>query len=208
MSNLYSIFFTSFLLLFCCSKSAADHRNTRPSSSSSLSLIENNGQVTDQNHKARPDSDFKLATGDISIFIGSTAIHYQWTRSAAPALPVKSQESAQLLQEQKKSEYNMYRMDVVLLGANPNAEVVTELGQRYFENYHTATYNGTVSSFNKVTYKNIYKHIDWVIYTDHNQLKYDFVVHPGGNPRDIRLQYKGATDMKMLEGAITAMTPF
>jgi hypothetical protein len=46
-----------------------------------LSFIENKGQITDQNHKPRPDIDFRLAAaGGLNIFIGDGAIHYQFSK--------------------------------------------------------------------------------------------------------------------------------
>ncbi|RYD54093.1 MAG: hypothetical protein EOP56_19605, partial [Sphingobacteriales bacterium] len=50
--------------------------------------------------------------------------------------------------------------------------------------------------------------IDWVLYTEDNHLKYDFVVHPGGNPKDIKLQYNGSTSLKMKDGGVIASTPY
>ncbi|HEY9178060.1 MAG TPA: SBBP repeat-containing protein, partial [Flavipsychrobacter sp.] len=39
-------------------------------------------------------------------------------------------------------------------------------------------------------------------------IKYDFIVRPGGNPADIQLRYEGATDLKLLNGALVATTPY
>lgn len=48
-----------------------------------------------------------------------------------------------------------------------------------------------VPSFGKVRYRNLYPAIDLVFYGNQEQLEYDFVVHPGGDPRDIRLRFRG-----------------
>lgn len=51
-----------------------------------LSFIENKGQITDQDHKPRPDIDFRLAaTGGLNIFIGDGAIHHQFSKCDNPA---------------------------------------------------------------------------------------------------------------------------
>src|SRR5690606_11749965 len=103
----------------------------------------------------------------------------------------------------------IYRMDVELLGANKKAQVLAEQQQTYVEQYYTVgCENGaTAHTYQKITYKNVYPHIDWVLYVQGQQLKYDFIVHPGGNPADIRLQYKGATDLKIKGEALVATTP-
>ena len=44
-----------------------------------------------------------------------------------------------------------------------------------------------------VTYKNMYPGIDVRYYTDAgSRLKYDIIVHPGGDVKNIALKYKGA----------------
>ena len=48
-----------------------------------------------------------------------------------------------------------------------------------------------VCSFGKVRYRDLYPAIDLVFYGNQEQLEYDFVVAPGGDPRDIRLRFQG-----------------
>jgi hypothetical protein len=52
-------------------------------------------------------------------------------------------------------------------------------------------------SYRKVTYKNIYRNIDLVYYFSNNTLKYDLIVHPGGNISNIRLNYEGINGLKL-----------
>ncbi|MEI8203256.1 MAG: SBBP repeat-containing protein [Bacteroidota bacterium] len=58
-----------------------------------------------------------------------------------------------------------------------------------------------MKGFGKITIQNIYKGIDWVIYTDlgskNNPLKCDFVVHPGADYRDIRINYSNAKSVNL-----------
>ena len=53
------------------------------------------------------------------------------------------------------------------------------------------------------SYKNIYPNIDLRYYTDNGQLKYDLVVHPGGDPNNIVMKYKGADKLTVKSGKIT-----
>ena len=95
--------------------------------------------------------------------------------------------------------YTMYRLDMALEGANPNPQIIAEERQAYYENYHTAALQtdcqedkqagDVVSTYNRVTYKNIYPHIDWALYIKDNQLEFDFIVNPGGNVNDIKIKY-------------------
>lgn len=60
------------------------------------------------------------------------------------------------------------------------------------------------SAYKKLTYQNIYPHIDleYIIPYDHdNGIKYSFVVHPGGNPQNIKGLYSG--DIKKLSKSVS-----
>ena len=56
----------------------------------------------------------------------------------------------------------------------------------------------------KVIYEEIYPHIDLEFYFKETQLKYDFIVKPGGKVSDIRLRYAGHEDLnKESDGSIS-----
>ncbi|MFY8129052.1 MAG: PKD domain-containing protein [Chitinophagaceae bacterium] len=57
-----------------------------------------------------------------------------------------------------------------------------------------------------VTYKNIYPNIDIRYYTGNNHIKYDIVVHPGGNPKNIAMYFNGADDIKVKNGKLEVKT--
>jgi len=48
-----------------------------------------------------------------------------------------------------------------------------------------------VKSFSAIIYEEIYPNIDLIYYLNNSQVKYDFVIHPGGEPRKIKIEYKG-----------------
>ncbi|RYD57412.1 MAG: T9SS type A sorting domain-containing protein [Sphingobacteriales bacterium] len=191
--------------------------NSKFSKSNSLVFIENNGQVTDQFHKQRGDIDFKLSASGMNIYIGDGQVHYQWsktTRAEGTGKKSRPQRSREMLFERPKREKmplptcETYRLDVVLAGANSGAKLIMQEEQEYYEHYYGGDFEGKVSSYRKAIYKDIYPNIDWVLYIRDNQLKYDFIVHAGGNPADIKLKYNGATSLAIKDGAFTATTPF
>lgn len=51
--------------------------------------------------------------------------------------------------------------------------------------------------FQGVTVSNIYPNVDVRYYSDAGVMKYDFIVHPGGNVSDIALKYEGADHLVM-----------
>jgi hypothetical protein len=174
-----------------------------------LLFIENKGQITDPLGHQRNDIQFKLQTAAMNVLIGNASLHYQWVKNET----VNIKDIKSLL---AKKTSDIYRMDVTLVGANTNATVITEQPQAYYEKYYQAYkgLNGTVAhSFGKITYQNVYPNIDWVIYSQKTAsgietMKYDFVVHPGGNPNLIQLKYDGSTQLDLLkDGSLKATTP-
>lgn len=176
---------------------------------SHLCFIENKGQITDPLRHRRNDIQFKLETPSVNVLIGNASLHYQWVKNEAVDL-----KDLRSLAAMKHSDY--YRMDVTLIGADPNASILKEDPQSYYERYYLQHLglNGTIAhSFSKITYQNVYPDIDWVIYTQRSAdgtetMKYDFVVHPGGDPALIQLQYSGSTALNILDdGSLKALTP-
>ena len=71
--------------------------------------------------------------------------------------------------------------------------------------------------FQGVTYRNLYPNIDVRYYTNEGQLKYDIIVHPGGDVRRIKMRYEGADRLSMKKsklivgtsvGAVTQLSPY
>ncbi len=183
-------------------------------------FTENKGQVTDQYHKPRPDIDFKLQSNGMTMFVGDGQIHYQWYQSNKKEKS-KNEKITDGTRGELNSEpaiWNTYRMDVVLIGANKNAELVTEDRQLDYENYYVPNREDAITaySYKKITYKNIYPNIDWEIASPNPSqggeavtqgCKYNFIVHPGGDYRNIKVKYNGATFIALKDSALTASTP-
>jgi len=160
-----------------------------------LSFIENKGQVTDQNLQVRNDIQFRLAASPgLNIFIGNGAIRYQFSRMTGA--------------KANGFDCNMWRMDVELIGANKNARAITSEKCDYFESHSISGVSATAHCYNRITYKNIYPHIDWVLYIGSGQLEHEFVVNPGGKVSDIQLKYGGTDNLTInADGSLTAQTP-
>lgn len=170
-----------------------------------LYLFENKGQIVDQHQQPRNDIRFRFSSGGVNVFAGNGSLHYQFNER----MHTGKTETGKLPTEEP-ALFKTYRMDVTLVGSNPRATVVTGEQQPYVEHYYLT--NGsevTAHTYKKVTYKDVYPNIDWVLKLNADgKLEYDFVVRPGGNISDIRLKYDGATALKLgNNGTITAATP-
>ncbi len=191
----------------------------------SLCFIENKGQITDQFGKSRNDIQFKISAGKgLNIFIGNGQLHYQWSKPINTAQnkfchgePGRTMTADLNPKDYIEDSTATYRMDVSLLNSNPNAEIITEEKQDYYENYFQAGLGekgARAYTYKKITYKNIYPNIDWVLYISSpsvrsGEVNYDFIIHPGGNVKDIKLQYNGATNLSLnKDRSLTAKTLF
>lgn len=105
-------------------------------------------------------------------------------------------------------KYKSSRVDLEFIGANPNPQIEASECLPDFLNYYLSftPANGiiNVKQYNKITYKNLYNHVDLVVIASpaglpHRSLAYDFVVHKGGNINDIRYRYHGADAQHLLQ---------
>lgn len=178
-------------------------KQAQQATSSSLVFVENKGQITDQYDQPRTDIDFRIGGKGVNLFVGDAAMHYQWVQPTTGTRVV----AGDTLQE-----FSTYRMDVQLVGANPNAQVLKEQKQDFYERYYTSSFSeegALAHAYQKVTYKEVYPNIDWVLYVKDNTIEYDFVVRQGGKVSDIKLQYSGTSQLSINKaGGLTATTPF
>lgn len=210
-----------------------DRQNAVITAKNTLHFIENKGQVRDQYGQSRKDIHFRLPVGKgLNIFIGKGKLEYQW---AVPADKRQQEpdDHVAVRSPRPSKEYRFGRMDVQLLHTNPGATLITEQPGSYYERYYLpfADPEGIkVRSYQKIIYRNIYPNIDWVIYirpedvlfsstgkphltsparkAGPEELKYDFIVRPGGNVSDIKIKYSGATALTLnRDGSLSAITP-
>lgn len=67
----------------------------------------------------------------------------------------------------------------------------------YFIGNDQSKWASNCKVYQAVTYKNIYPNIDVRYYTESGNLKYDLIVHPGGNPNAIAMRYEGADKLEV-----------
>lgn len=102
--------------------------------------------------------------------------------------------------------------DLVLQNSHSDVSILAEGKKDSKINYFRGNAEKEIISeeFEKITYKNVYPHIDLVFYLDARKtLKYDFVVNPGGNYEDIELSYQGIKKLKLdSKGNLQITTPW
>jgi gliding motility-associated-like protein len=103
------------------------------------------------------------------------------------------------MRESLMVKYHAYK--VKFLGSNLNANALPEKPLSTFNNYFIGNdakkWASNCGIFTAVTLKEIYPNIDIKFYSAGSNLKYDFIVKPGGNPNVIAMRYDGGVDLSI-----------
>jgi hypothetical protein len=118
--------------------------------------------------------------------------------------------------EDKTQHSTLIKRDVSRLlfkGANKSPEIVPIDTTNYKVNYFTgkdkSKWKTGINTSKAVTYKNIYPDIDLKVYGNEKQIEYDWIVRPGGNPYDIRFEFKDVKGTELdNKGNIVITTEF
>jgi len=213
MKNLIFIFFCSLSIALFAGNNKPDKAKEAKAkewlNNQPLEFIENKGQFTTTDGKAADNVLFKTSFGNCDIYITDKGLSYVFVKieEGSPKSEDSREEREDLKlkfgerekEENKKVSY--YRLDMDLAGANiDKANIIKEAEskQGHFNYFYANCPQGIydVKAYGKITIKNIYKGIDWVIYTNadskEHPLKYDFVVHPDADYKDIQIKFVNA----------------
>jgi hypothetical protein len=142
-------------------------------------FVQNVGQIHDQYGKARKDIDYILESNGLNIYIGHNKIIYQFA-----------------------ADNITQRVEASLIGSIGTAQGTISDKQVYYENYyHNSKLIGRAQSCKKITYKNIYPNIDWVLKINQdNTFEYEYLVGALGDASQIKMEYKGAKSIQLSQG--------
>ncbi|MFP5436392.1 MAG: SBBP repeat-containing protein, partial [Bacteroidia bacterium] len=189
----------------CYSQQATVETYTNKVQEKHLHFMENMGQVV--NTKGTPQTDvlFTAKSNGVQLWLTATGIHYQFAKTDYPAgyNPHDNKtDVAKQLELQKQAKQSTHRFTLQLVGSNPSPKVVKQKQSGYSENYYLAHCPQGITgvkAFEQITYKNVYPDIDWVIYSKGGYMEYDFIVHPGGNPAQIKLKINDADKVTLTD---------
>jgi hypothetical protein len=179
----------------------------------SIMFTENAGQVQDQNGVHRADIYFSGHDKGLSFFLRNNGVSYQITKVSGE----NKKGAGSLHREVKKLSdkvvtHSVYRLDITWLACNEHASIIKDKAVNEVTNFYN-TVNGKevpgVRSYEGTWYHTIYEKTNLHYYTSKGSLKYDFVVHPGGDYRQIRFSVEGAEKIILLaDGSLILRTPF
>jgi gliding motility-associated-like protein len=86
-------------------------------------------------------------------------------------------------------------------GANPSPQIIADKPLSTYNNYFIgddpSKWASGCKTFQGITVKNLYPNIDVRYYAGDGSVKYDLIVHPGGNPSAITLRYEGTDGLEV-----------
>ena len=100
--------------------------------------------------------------------------------------------------------------EVEFLGASSNAIIAPSKPVQSYNNYFIGNdrskWVSNAKIYQAIEYKNIYPNIDVRYYSENSKLKYDFIIHPGGDPSKIALKYTGADRLSVKNSELVIKT--
>ncbi|NIF06995.1 T9SS type A sorting domain-containing protein [Chryseobacterium sp. Tr-659] len=90
-----------------------------------------------------------------------------------------------------------HRIDIRLKNSNKFSTVATEEKNESPFFFYNDDKRLETFGYKKITFKEVYKNIDWIVYINDNHIKYDFVVKPGGNPSEIQMEVENAKKISL-----------
>jgi uncharacterized repeat protein (TIGR01451 family) len=97
-------------------------------------------------------------------------------------------------------------LQMKLAGANPNANLTGAEPlpgkSNYFLGNDPGKWRHGVPQFARVRYENVYPGINLIFYGNQGRLEYDFQVAPGSDPEQAELEFNGAKQLELKDGAL------
>ncbi len=185
-------------------------------------VMENMGNVplgfTENQGQFHPDVLFKTSSGGVMVFFTGTGVTYVLSRETEASKQRRQEKRLRpdyhfQFMEDEEREFEHYALKVHFEGSSPKARVVGEdrlpWNNNYFIGNNPSKWRTDVPNYKRIRYENIYDGIDLVYYGNGKGLKYDFIVQPGADPKQIQLRYDGTSDIVPDEnGELKVKTPF
>lgn len=179
-------------------------------------FIENKGQVVDQDGNSNPSVLFLLNRPGMNVQLKKNSFSYDtWKVDFKKRKSTEIERERYLNQPEELEElltyavFRFHRVDIEFVGANPSPQIITGKSSSDLLNYYLNEKECTgIRHFSKITYKDLYPLIDleFFIRSDavpgEGNVEYQFIVHPGGNPRNIVMKYDGSNGTELKNGKI------
>jgi hypothetical protein len=99
----------------------------------------------------------------------------------------------------EKLRHHAIKMQFVNANANPTLANKNSFSAytNYYYGKNPKNWKTRVRSYQQIHYNNLYDNIDLALYSLGDKLKYDIIVNPGGNIKDLALLYEGTDELSI-----------
>lgn len=178
---------------------------------SSPGFTENKGQLVDMNKQKRNEFLFYAKAPHLDVYFRENGITYIFRKGEAlSAVLGNKKDYRKALQEFSLKSTQYYRLDLDFVNHDSDIEVAGKGQQAFYTNYylpHCPDGLTAVANYDTITYKSVYKGIDFTFYFQNGQLKYDIVLHAQANINDIQLKFNGANNLSLLNQQVVIPSP-
>lgn len=171
--------------------------NVSHSDNEGPSFIENKGQLKTTLGESASNIRYYAHNEKSSIYVLRDGLSFVFNSF----VPGGKDKDIQDLDKDQNGKFMMHRVDLAWRDANKNIHITASEAGKAKINYFNSSTDGVtdLSTYKKLTLHDIYPSIDMDIYFKGSNLKYDFVVRPGGDPNMIKLAFHGADQMQLRE---------
>ena len=100
-----------------------------------------------------------------------------------------------------ESNFIGFNKDLKIIGNRKTNDVCN-----YFIGKDSSKWKSNIPVYNELVYENLYTGIDLSYFESGGKLKYDFIVHPKADPKNIKVQYKGLDSIYLKSGHLILKT--
>ncbi|HTO14229.1 MAG TPA: PKD domain-containing protein [Edaphocola sp.] len=107
-------------------------------------------------------------------------------------------------------EFNFHAYAINWIGGNAKPETIGVQPEEHYNNYFlgndSSRWKGNVPVFNKLNYKNVYSGVDFHFYSEAIGMKYDIILQPQSNLKEVKLEYQGLDNITIEKGNLILTT--
>ncbi|MFN8165069.1 MAG: T9SS type A sorting domain-containing protein [Bacteroidia bacterium] len=159
------------------------------------SFVPNHGQINPKFTFNNLPVRYYSEDHNLRVFINDQGIIYQFVRNNSEGKKEK------IRVHSGNPTYDAFTFEMKLMNCNQTSNWQSSDSMDTRLNFYNENCGKGVENIHpckQILLKNIYNNIDWEIIFDNGEIKYNFIVHPGGNPSDIEMHYSYADKIQLL----------
>ena len=166
----------------------------------SRSFVENKGQWT-------TEAKYKVSLSEGALFLTDNGLVYNFFSKD----DMQHVHDASTKEQEEHLVVHAHAYKVNFEGSNPGVSYTASDKSETYYNYYIGNdprqWASHVSAYGTVVQHDIYNGIDFKIYrAAEHEVKYDFIVHPGADPQQIRLTFEGVSPRLLPDGTLQIQT--